>query len=249
MSNLLYVAWQDPAQRRWYPIGILSDADGIYSFRYTQGALEARLYSNFNGLQSFPDLDSIYESTTLFPVFRSRLLSSNRPEYEQFLHWLDLPERDNDPIAILARSGGKRETDKLEVFPRPKQSINGTYSMHFFVHGIRHISGAEEKVHELSCGDRLVLIPEPENKFDQLALRLEKDGTAIGYCPRYVNSDFGKLLATGPEKCVVRVQRVNLEPVPIQFRLLCKFETPWDSCFKPFDEPAYNPIKALAPLT
>lgn len=248
MNNLLYVAWQDPAQRRWYPIGILSDSDGVFSFRYTQGALDAKQHSNFRGLQSFPDLDAIYESQTLFPVFRSRLLSANRPEYKEFIHWLDLSDKDLGPIAILARSGGRRETDKLEVFPRPTQGVDGTYRMYFFVHGIRHVSGAEEKVKELKTGDRLVLTPEPENKFDKLALRLDKDGTAIGYCPRYVNSDFGKFLAAEKDDCVVSVERVNLEPVPIQFRLLCKFETAWKLDFSPFDEPAYNPIKSLAPL-
>ena len=38
------------------------------------------------------DLHGVYESAVLFPLFANRLLSKTRPEYRDFLAWLDVPE-------------------------------------------------------------------------------------------------------------------------------------------------------------
>jgi hypothetical protein len=211
---------------------------------YTQGALTARQVSNFAGLQSLPSLHNVYRSKSLFPVFRNRVLSANRPEYASFLNWLNLPEKLDDPVAILSLTGGKKETDTLEIFPKPRPDADGNCSVRFFVHGIRHIEGAEAEVQKLIAGDRLLLVPEPENKYDKLALRLEKSGHVLGYCPRYLNADFNRLLELTPDSCVVRVERVNPHPIPIQFRLLCHFSAAWPAGFEPFAYDEYKPLRS-----
>ena len=38
----LFLAWQDPVARRWFPVGRLEYSDGLYSFVYTKGAEQAR---------------------------------------------------------------------------------------------------------------------------------------------------------------------------------------------------------------
>jgi hypothetical protein len=239
VSKKLFVAWQDSASRRWFPIGVLSSDDSGYAFEYTQGVLEAEKESKFAGLQSFPDLSVKYKSKSLFPVFQNRVLAAGRPEYGDFIEWLHLSE-DPNPVAILARTGGRRETDMLEVFPCPQETTDEKYVVQFFAHGIRHVEGANEKVQTLNVGDRLILVHDDQNKFDSLALRLESDNTAVGYCPRYVNRDFHALLKTA--EAVVSVEFINPEPVPIQFRLLCQFSCSWPKGFVAFDYSEYKPI-------
>jgi len=40
---------------------------------------------------------------------------------------------------MLARSGGRRETDTLTVFPIPEPDSEGRYRLHFFLHGLRYL--------------------------------------------------------------------------------------------------------------
>jgi hypothetical protein len=249
MATSLFVSWQDPSNRRWYPIGKLSKADGLYSFAYTKGVLSAKESSNFNGLQSFPDLYHLYKSHNLFPVFRNRLLSPNRPDYQQFIEWLNLPEAVQEPITILARTGGQRETDTLELFPCPEHDNASIYEIYFFVHGIRYQPEAESNIRQLKYGDRLILTPEPENPYDALALRVNNAEVPLGYCPRYLSNDFHKLLRNNQNDCLIQVERVNPEPVPIQFRLLCKFQTAWPQNFKAFDGADYSLITETDEVT
>jgi hypothetical protein len=40
---------------------------------------------------------------------------------------------------VLARSGGRRETDTLTVFPIPEPDSEGRYCLHFFLHRLRYL--------------------------------------------------------------------------------------------------------------
>src|SRR2546427_12394492 len=123
----LFLAWQDPVIRRWYPIGRLSSSNGLYTFAYTKGAEQAQGEAGFRALVSFPELLTVYVSEQLFPLFTNRLLPTNRPEYNDYLRWLSVPASEHDPVAILARSGGRRVTDTLGGFPRPERNARGQY--------------------------------------------------------------------------------------------------------------------------
>jgi HIRAN domain len=245
---MLYVAWQDPSEnsRRWFPIGRLQFRAGEYEFAYTQGALEATEKAGFIKIQQFDDLRKTYRQADLFPVFSNRVLSHSRPDFKEFAQWLNLPADEQDPLVILARGGAVRKMDTLQIFPEP-ENVDGKYVTHFFVHGIRHLPGALEAVEHLSPGTPLRVVHDAENAFDNLALKLLNDDVCIGYCPRYLNKDLHKLLASAPDKLSVQVERVNPQSTPIQFRLLCRLEAAWPNGFTPFSDPEYQPIQqALA---
>lgn len=139
-KSTLFLAWQDQNSRSWFTIGRLT-FDGInYEFTYTQGVLEAQKKCGFEPLVSFPRLGEVYKSTYLFPVSANRLNPKNRPDCSSFLHGLNLSQDEREPIAILARSGGRRETDTLTVFPCSELDSEGRYCLHFFLHGLRYLS-------------------------------------------------------------------------------------------------------------
>jgi len=117
----LFLAWQDPKSRRWYPVGRLASSNQLYSFQYTKGAEQAAA-AGFQPLASFPELRTIYVSEHLFPLFTNRILPHSRPEYGDYLKWLSVPPSERDPVVILSRSGGQRVTDTLEVFPCPEET-------------------------------------------------------------------------------------------------------------------------------
>ncbi len=138
-AKTLFLAWQDnePSQA-WFPIGRL-DADverSLYRFRYVGGAKRAQLEAGFPLLIEFPSLDEGYESSELFPLFQNRVMNSARPDFVDYLRYLDLSEG-ADPIEILATNGGSRMTDAYEVFPKIVKDDDGNFACRFFLHGWR----------------------------------------------------------------------------------------------------------------
>ncbi|MDA2930622.1 HIRAN domain-containing protein [Acidobacteria bacterium AH-259-O06] len=239
--KILYLAWQDPDSRRWFPVGRLTSND-VYRFVYTKGAKES---PNFIPFGRMTRLDTIYESGELFPLFANRLLPKTRPEYKDFLHWLNLQENEADPIALLARTEGIRKTDSLMVFPCPEPDRDGKYNVHFFSHGIRYLPDhAIQLINNLRPGAQLYLMPDPQNPHDKFAisLRTGDPATIVGYCPRYMTGDFHHVLdACDPNKVGVAVERVNRD-APIQLRLLCQMTVHWPENFQPCSTELYEPL-------
>lgn len=242
----LFLAWQDSDSRRWFPIGRLTFNTDKYQFVYTQGAKEAQKECGFEPLLSFPYLDQVYTSTQLFPVFANRLMPRSRPEYSDFVQSLNIPQHEDDPMAILARSGGQRKTDTLAVFPCPEPDAEGRYHIHFFSHGLRHLPECSiERINRFKPGEELWLAHEFQNQYDYQALTLNtEDHYIVGYCPRYLNSEVFELLRQNLSRVDVRVERVNQSSTPLQFRLLCNITAQCSSDFRPFSSQEYQPLTA-----
>lgn len=239
--KVLYLAWQDPQSKWWYPVGKLTSEGGVYRFVYTKGAT---LSKNFIPFGSLRDLNEVYRSPDLLPLFANRLISKKRPEYRDFLRWLDLREVEADPLVILARTEGVRATDSLTVFPCPEPNAQGKYVVHFFSHGLRHLpEEARLCINSLREGERLYLLPDLQNPHDAyaLALRTDDPATIVGYCPRYIARDFLEILENSPNSVQVHVKRVNAD-APIQLRLLCTITADWPEDFKPCSSEDYQEL-------
>jgi len=241
----LFLAWQDPTNRSWRPVGILSlSQDGTFRFVYTEGARTSENFVPFSGME---DLDSVYESGELLPLFSNRLLSDSRPEYGKLLKWLNLKraERGSIFLDMLAMTEGIRATDTFEVFKCPVKNLKGQYEVNFFSHGLRYVAKpAVERVNSLRCGERLFLALDEQNMYDEHAVALRTDDPVefVGYCPRYLSRDFRKLLEENkPMDVVVTVERVNTE-APLNLRLLCKLVAPWPDGFQPCSDETYKPL-------
>jgi hypothetical protein len=191
------------------------------------------------------DRSVIYESRELFPFFANRVLSKKRPEYQEFLQWLNVPPGQDDPLTLLARTCGIRATDTLAVFPCPEQQGDNTYQVQFFSHGLRYLSaGSIERVHNLRSGDSLYVMVDVQNARDPQAVALRSDDpiALVGFSPRYFAKDFRRLLEhCSPETVKVVVERVNHD-APVQLRLLCRFTAPWPEGFRPCADEAYEPL-------
>ncbi|MBI3469112.1 MAG: hypothetical protein HY000_39410 [Planctomycetes bacterium] len=141
MTKTIFVAWQDPAQRRFYPVARLAlvgedGGAGWYEFAYIGGAKEASEHG-FQPFLAFPSLTEVYRSRELFPLFANRLTSPSRMDYPQYVERLGLDPNVEAPLDILGRSGGLRATDAVELFPMPARDPQiGGYTSYFLVHGI-----------------------------------------------------------------------------------------------------------------
>ena len=243
----LYIAWQDPLKRRWYPVGRLTFEDGVYRFNYTKGALQADKTKRFIPFARMQNLNVSYESEELFPLFANRLLSEKRPEYEDYAKWLKLEQDSlgNKQLAMLAITGGMRRTDSLEILPCPLPTNDCKYEVLFFVHGLSHVDKNNiKRVNNFKKGDKLYIMFDVQNKFDETAIILRTDDpvAVVGYCPRYLTKDFHKII----KKCGASIPNIMIEQVnldaPLQLRLLCKFSAPWPNSFQPCSDDSFEPL-------
>lgn len=222
----LFLAWQAPQQRSWFPIGRLDADPGAhrYWFNYTKGALQAQDEVGFRALPAFPDLQRSYESSELFPLFQNRVLDRNRKDFAEYLRSLGLTEP-ADPIEILALTGGERQTDSLEVFPRIQKQPDGSFVCRFFAHGLRYVpKSAMERGLQLQVGERLGVSVELTNPKTGLAIQLTSgDYHFVGWTPHYLVDDLLHVISDGAAAIEARVCRVNREAVPANRRVLVEF--------------------------
>ena len=243
----LYVTWQEPNTREYFPVGRL--VSGLrpdqpnYEFCYLRGVPRAR-QAGFQLFLSFTELNRAYRADELFPLFQNRLMSSGRADYRQYVSNLALNPDNQNAMEILTRSGGGRTTDFIEMFEVPRINPEGNpYRTHFLVHGLGYLHPlALARVTELRTDDPLFILHDCQNEADRSALALRTaDRVIVGYMPRYLVGDAFKLLG---DCAVVQcfVAQVNPGSAPLQQRLLCRLEACWPDNFKAFSREIYQPI-------
>ncbi|MBA3353623.1 MAG: DNA-binding protein [Blastocatellia bacterium] len=233
----LFLAWQDApretssrtATRGWYPIGRLDveSEKPLYTFHYTRGALTAHAEAGFQPLDAFPKFERAYESTELFPLFQNRVPNPKRGDYVDFVKRLGLTVEAANPFEILAISGGGRQTDNLEVFPKIQKRRDGTFSVRFFLHGWRHVNlESQSRLARLKEGDPLQVAVEVNNPVTGAAVQLQTvdDYHMIGWAPRYLIKDMLSALGECPGDIHARVSKVNPPPGPYNQRVLIELE-------------------------
>jgi hypothetical protein len=109
-------------------------------------------------------------------------MNPRRPDYERYIRSLSLPS-DATPWEQLARSGGKRTGDTIQLFPEPIVRVDGSSRCYFLVHGVRHIEknynpSVQQRIQNLHKGDSLQLVPEPDNVVNPRALLTSTGGGA-----------------------------------------------------------------------
>jgi hypothetical protein len=248
----LYVAWQDPVGHRYFPVGCLrcvgTGGKGPYEFSYIKGAEEGAKYG-FRPFLPFDDMEKTYRSTTLFPFFANRLLPHARKEYGEYTRSLGLATNEASPLEILARSGGRRATDSVEVFAPPhiQEMSNGggrILDYYFLAHGLRHMRYCAQDLvaQSLKKGDSLFVMHDLQNPVDRRALALRTaDYCCVGFLPRYLAEDVWELFGKNGE-IEITLERLNSPPIPIQQRMLCKLRAKIEGEFKPCSSDVYRPL-------
>jgi len=239
----LYLAWRAP-NRAWFPIGLLeAQADDFYAFRYTKGALHAKKAVGFEPLVSFPDFDRRYESSELFPLFRNRVLDPHRRDFSDYLRSLDLEPSKKNPIEILSVTGGTRETDAFEVFPKIQKEVDHSFSCRFFMHGLRHLpEQSQTRASRLEPTEELGISVEISNPVTTYAIQLtSRDNWFLGWAPRYLVFDLIRAVAGGSQMRA-SVIRVNAFDVPSNRRILVELRGKFPENVEPMSGEEFQPI-------
>jgi hypothetical protein len=207
-TQRLLVTRRNPDSASYETIGELVHDDSGYAFTYAPGVVRP--------LPGMPDTSRRYSSDELFPLFEHRVISSRRADRDAYLSGLALgPEA--TPFEVLARSGGRSAVDTLELTPMPKP---GPLDLLFLVHGIRHLSEAERRhIGNLRVGQRIWLVPEPDNSADRQAVLVADDDRRLGYVPRPLLRYIHRVRETDH---ALTVERVNPVEAGYHMRLLVR---------------------------
>lgn len=84
----------------------------------------------------------------------------------------------------------------------------------FFIAGVK-FHELKSVINDLSEGDNLVLIPEPDNKFDPNAIKIEFDyhQTMLGYVPKKFSSEVSAMIEVGKElECILVTLNKSAKP-------------------------------------
>jgi hypothetical protein len=228
-ADRLAVAWQNPVTGGLItPIGLLEKTEHGYAFTYLR---RVKTLPGFRPLLGLDDLNHRYESPTLFPLFRERLMDHRRPDYRRYLTVLGLPEG-IDALGEISRSGGRRAGDSIFVVPEPLVDAHGHTSTDFFVHGPRHKAGAEARISTLRPGERLELRDEPSNPVNQRALLVTHDGAELGYVPDLL-VDYAHIVRASSD-LTITVAQVNGPDTPPNLRIRAHLEGSAPEGYRPF---------------
>lgn len=243
----LLVSWRDPERGSMHPIGRLVRRRGLQGEHYSFAYLKlAERIQGFEALPGLPRLHERYDSERLFPVFANRVMPRTRPDYDLLASRVDL-KGDADPFEVLARTGGRRATDRIELFADPERTPEGESSTLFFARGVRRISGAAETVESLRPGDDLVLIPDDDNERNPGAMFLQvSDGPRVGWIPDYLVDHVHELRELNGTNPLVSVEHVNDRSVAAHMRLLCRLRAPWPENYVPFSGPDFQTLADLS---
>lgn len=236
----LVVAWQHPQTRLISAVGMLDVETQRYRFRYLRRAMTTAGFRPFLGFREF---EKTYLSDELFPLFQQRVMNPRRPDYERYIKSLNLPS-DATPWEQLARSGGKRTGDTIQLFPEPIVRVDGSSRCCFLVHGVRHIEknydpSVQQRIQNLRKGDSLQLVPEPDNVVNPKALLTSTEGgDVLGWVPDLLLDYVYMLRESGPVE--LRVEHTNGPNVPYHFRLIARVEGRVPAGYQPFAGPGWE---------
>jgi hypothetical protein len=124
----------------------------------------------------------------------------------------------DDPLEILAASGGVQMTDRIELAAHRPESDDLSVPLFIRVAGTRYYAASEQVL----TGMELKLVREPENLEDRAATMLRApDGHQIGYVPRQYSEIVARALDAGHlvQAVAVRWQNVPASPERLVVRL------------------------------
>ena len=95
------------------------------------------------------------------------------PDFKEWVEQLDFDPSKADPIAVLAVSGGTRQTDNLQVFPELERQEDVSFCCHFSPWQPLRKSPAQNALSQLEGGEKLRIALKFNNPATRLALQVE----------------------------------------------------------------------------
>jgi hypothetical protein len=203
----LLLAWQGPdpkGNRTRFAVGELIQENGDCLLRYfPPEKLTEACALGFEGYPAFKR-DQLEHRLGVMATFLRRLPPRSRADFAAYKAQFRLHTKlDLSDFALLAYTEAKLPSDGFSIV-NPLQDVHGPCQFVFEVAGYRHY--AKTLTSPLTLGQPLQFVPEPTNKYDPNAVRVEATKEVIGYVNRLQADAFLRWLRDGVVSgCVERL--------------------------------------------
>ncbi|MFE3867692.1 hypothetical protein ACFX5E_06330 [Flavobacterium sp. LS2P90] len=175
----IHLIWRPGKGSRRISVGTIkkSASEGI-RFQYNQDGVEEAKKLGFVHYEGFPDTskDKIYTENVI-EIFGQRLMRSERPDLQDFYNFwnIDLSKRE-DKYYMLAFTQGLLPTDNFEFLAHfnPVENLS-------FVTEITNLLKSQIPSDKVSVGDVLRYELEPNNQYDNKAVKVFKEDLYLGH--------------------------------------------------------------------
>lgn len=211
----IYLSWRKGPGSPRILVGIIKNnaTKGVRFMYLADGAIEARKLG-FEAYKGFPDVTEVYTENVL-RIFGHRILQAALPEVEDYFDFWGI-DRDykSKPYYMLAYTQGMLPDDNFEFLA----SFNPTkgFSLVSEISGLSHTNLPADT---LSEGDKLRVVLDPKNKYDEYAVKLFKGDTEVGYVKTVHSRVFYKA-----KKLQVKVHKVEQDT--LTNKVFIKIEMP-----------------------
>ncbi|POY40030.1 hypothetical protein C3L50_09435 [Flavobacterium alvei] len=173
----IHLIWRPGKGSRRISVGTIkkSASEGI-RFQYNPKGVEEAKKLGFIHYEGFPDTEKIYTENVI-EIFGQRLMRSERPDLQDFYEFwnIDLNKKE-DKFYMLAFTQGLLPTDNFEFLANfnPVDDLS-------FVTEITNLSEAQITSDKVFIGDILRYELEPNNQYDNKAVKVFKGELYLGH--------------------------------------------------------------------
>ncbi|KEI70245.1 HIRAN domain-containing protein [Endozoicomonas elysicola] len=183
----LLLSWQaqESKNRSRYVVGELVRKNGNITLNYFKDSkdfADARQHG-FSGHPAFQIRENvdIYDDQVL-EAFTRRIPPRSRSDFYRYMELRGLnPDHEISDFALLGYVGARLPDDGFELV-HPFDTAKGPFEFITEIAGFRHES--KVSVEDIALNSSVEFNPEPDNSFDPNAIRIELNGTKLGYVDR-----------------------------------------------------------------
>jgi hypothetical protein len=173
----IFVVWRKGPGSRRIPVGVIkrNTSEGT-RFEYIQENLKEAKQLDFIPYTGFPDTNKKYTENVI-EIFAQRLSKSERNDLSEFYDfWRVDRNRKTDSYYMLSQTQGFLPIDNFEFLTdfNPAKDLN-------FITEIAGLTKSKISSNQVSVGDKLSYKLEPNNEFDDFAVKVYKRDLFIGY--------------------------------------------------------------------
>ena len=173
----IHLIWRTGKGSRRISVGTIkkSASEGI-RFQYNQEGVDEAKALGFVHYEGFPDINKIYTENVI-EIFGQRLMRSERPDLQDFYNFWNIDQcKKEDKFYMLAFTQGLLPTDNFEFLANfnPVDDLS-------FVTEITNLSEAQITSDKVFIGDILRYELEPNNQYDNKAVKVFKGELYLGH--------------------------------------------------------------------
>jgi len=195
----LLLSWQaqdSEARSRYVVAELLNQQEGVTLNYLTESSdFQLALEHGFSGHPAFQVSEGSTFDNQVLDAFSRRLPPRNRSDFPRYLELRGInPSSNLSEFALLGYTGAKLPDDGFEIY-HPFSGSPPKFEIIIEIAGFRHKS--EINSEDLNLNDRISFVSEPDNIHDANAIRIELEGTRLGYVSHSNVDMFQRYLSEG----------------------------------------------------